>query len=272
MFRLVSTAILGAALAVPLADAAAGEHRVVVEARVSAEAEPLSMGVEWRVFGEAEDGRLVERAAAAGGRAELSLEPGRYYLNALYGQASRTLRLDVEGDTERSVVLGAGGLRLDATAGGEAIAPDLLRFDIFRHRPDENGERRTVATDVAPRDVVRLNAGTYHVLSRYGRLRAEVRADLVVRAGETTTAVMQHRGAEARLRLVSAPGGAPLANTAWSVFSDQGEQLYDAARTAPRIVLPEGDYEVVARNGADVVKQAFTVRAGRNLDIELLLP
>ena len=242
---------------------------VRLEARATAKSAPLREGVRWDVFREAGD-RLHPVATSENGKVALSA--GTYYLHASFGQASRTLRLEIDGDAQRTVVLGAGGLVLDATTGGEPIDPELLRFDVYEHRERPDGKRRIVAFDVAPERVVRLNAGTYHVLSRYGRLRTEVRADLVVRPGETTHAVMQHRGAEVRLRLASTPGGIPIANTAWSIFSDQGEQLYESARNAPRIVLPEGDYEAIARNGSRTLKAAFSVVAGKAQDVELLLP
>lgn len=260
---------------VALADAPT--HAVRLEAKIAAAEAPLADGVRWRVFRErrvddAARTPLIAVAEAEGGTTELRLPAGAYYLHTAYGQAGRTVQLTVEGDMERSIVLDAGGLSLDATAGGEAIDPSRLRFDIYEHRQDAAGKRRIVAFNVAPGRVARLNAGTYHVVSRYGRLRTEVRADLVVRAGQTTQAVLQHRGAEVGLKLVSAPGGIPIANTAWSVFSDQGEKLFESARNAPRIVLSEGDYEVVAQNGARTVKQSFTVAAGQTQDLELLLP
>ena len=253
--------------------AAAGQpvlYKVDLEARTTAKADVLGDGVEWRVFRDGDT--LVPAGSATGGRATLELPGGSYYLHAAYGQAGRTLRLEVTGATQRTVVLNTGGLMLDAKAGEAAIAPDLLRFDVYEHREREDGRRRLVAFDVAPERVVRLNAGTYHVLSRYGRHRTEVRADLVVRAGETTHATLLHRGAEVRLRLASAPGGIPIANTAWSVFSDQGEQIFSSAQNAPRLVLPEGDYEVVARNGERVLKRALTIEPGAAQDVELLLP
>lgn len=259
----------------PGVQAWAADHRVSLEARVGTKTEPLKTGVIWRVY-RAVNGKsgevLVGVAEAQGGPARFDLPSGSYYLHASYGRAVRTERLIVEGDTHRAVVLGAGALMLDATAGGQAIAPDLLRFDIYEHRRRDDGKRRIVAFNVRPSEVTRLNAGTYHVLSRYGRLRTEVRADLVVRSGETTRAVMQHRGAEVRLKLASAPGGIPIANTAWSIFSEQGEKLYESARNAPRIVLPEGGYEAVARNGETTLKRSFAVRPGTPVDLELLLP
>lgn len=248
-------------------------HRVQLEARMTAKAPPLAEGVRWRVYREALPGGELEQIKRIdGGAATIELPTGSYYLHAGFGQAGRTVRLDVDGDTLRSIVLGAGGLMLDATSGGKPIAPDLLRFDVYEHAEDAKGNRRIVAFNVEPDHVLPLNAGTYHVLSRYGRLGTEVRADLVVSSGQTTRAVMQHRGAEVRLKLASKPGGLPIASTAWTLFSDQGEKIHESALNAPRIVLPEGDYEVVARNGALTLKRAFEVRAGEMQKIELLLP
>ena len=234
-----------------------------------ADGEPLADGVRWTVFAERETDLMpVERRT--GGATRFDLAPGTYYVHAGYGQASRTVRVIVDGDVEQTVSLGAGGLSLDATSGGALIPDRLLRFDVFERAGE--GERRPIARDVPPERVVRLNAGTYHVLSRFGALDTHVRADLVVRPGRTTHAVMQHRGAEVRLRLASEIGGPPIAGTAWSVFTDQGEEVFASTLNAPAIVLPEGAYEAVVRNGSRTLRHAFTVEPGRARTVELLLP
>ena len=120
--------------------------------------------------------------------------------------------------------------------------------------------------------MIRLNAGTYHVVSRYGRVNTQVRADLVVREGEVTDATMQHRGAPVSLRLTSEIGGPPVVNTAWTVFTAQGRQVFVDARAAPSLVLAEGSYEAVAVHGQRTLRHAFDVVAGEPSDIEVVLP
>jgi len=117
---------------------------------------------------------------------------------------------------------------------------------------------------------VRLNAGTYHIISEYGGINATVRADLRVTAGQLTEATLQHRAAQITLKLVSEKGGEAIADTAWSIVSNQGAVVMESNRTFPTTVLASGSYTALARNGGKVYKRDFTVSAGANGDVEVL--
>ena len=90
-------------------------------------------------------------------------------------------------------------------------------------------------------------------------------------AGQVTQAVLQHRGAGISLRLVSRPGGDPIANTAWSVFTEDGDKVFTSRLVSPFLILAEGAYEAVVRNGDDDYRRTFVVRSGKNARIEVLL-
>ncbi|TIV04681.1 MAG: hypothetical protein E5W02_28655, partial [Mesorhizobium sp.] len=94
------------------------------------------------------------------------LDPGSYLVHASYGRAGATKRITVGKEARHeSLVLDAGGLKLDAvTSGGAPIQSKKLRFSIYEDHPAANGDRALIAPDVAPNTVVRLNAGTYHVV------------------------------------------------------------------------------------------------------------
>ena len=252
---------------------------VRLDARLTAQTEPLRRGLTWRVFREAEDAAGADEhglelaATATEAVASMALATGTYYVHASFGRSGVTQRLDVENAAiSRSLVLSAGGLRLDATSGGREVAPDRLSFSIYERSTGGSSTRRLVALDVPARQLIRLNAGTYHVVSRYGQVNTQVRADLVVREGEVTDATLQHRGAPVSLRLTSEIGGPPVVNTAWTVFTAQGRQVFAVSRAAPSLVLAEGSYEAVAVHGQHTLRHAFDVVAGEPSDIEVVLP
>ena len=83
--------------------------------------------------------------------------------------------------------------------------------------------------------------------------------------------MLQHRGAGVSLRLVSRPGGDPIANTAWSVFTEDGEKVFSSTSVSPFLILAEGAYEAVVRNGDDNYRRTFVVRSGKDARIEVLL-
>ena len=245
-----------------------------LSARLAKDGKTLRDGLIWRVFDArpGEDGQHRLIATAKGGPARFDLPGGDYLIHAAFGRAGATTRLTVGGEpVEQTLTLSAGGLQLSAVSGGEPIRPRLLRFSIYEQTQDEDGNRKLIALNVGAGKVLRLNEGTYHVLSRYGTTNATVRADLQVSAGRLTRATLQHRGAEVSLRLVSRPGGDPIASTSWTVLTADGQPVFSSSSLAPMLVLAEGEYEAVATNAGRVHRQSFTVNPGPAIRIEVKL-
>ncbi|TIT74469.1 MAG: hypothetical protein E5W45_09945, partial [Mesorhizobium sp.] len=95
------------------------------------------------------------------------------------------------------------------------IPPKKLRFSIYEDKVEANGDRALIVPDVEPNAVVRLNAGTYHVVSTYGSVNAVIRSDIRVEAGKLTEATVEHRAAEMTMKLVREAGGEAIADTSW---------------------------------------------------------
>jgi hypothetical protein len=254
--------------------ATSGEsHDLVLEARLVADGPVLTEGMIWRVFSTQPnaEGQLPLVDTAEGGTTTLRLVAGDYLVHAAFGRAGATKRVTIADNGQKeSMVLDAGGLRLDATVGdGRTVAPDQLSFEI--QQQDETGEMVTVVPNATPARVLRLSAGTYHVVSRYGNVNAVVRADIQVEAGKLTEAIMRHTGAEVTLKLVSVEGGEALANTSWTVTTQDGLEVHQSVGAFPSIVLAAGNYTAVAQHQAQIYSRDFTVEAGLERDIEVRL-
>jgi hypothetical protein len=98
-----------------------------------------------------------------------------------------------------------------------------------------------------------------------------VRADIQVEAGKLTEAVMRHTGAEVTLKLVSVEGGEALANTSWTVTTQDGLGVHRSVGAFPSIVLAAGNYTAVAQHQDRIYSRDFTVEAGLARDIEVRL-
>lgn len=258
----------------PDADPNRPGYEMVLDARLVPKGQTIERGMVWRIFQDraGEDGKLPLIATAQGGTASFSLIAGTYLVHAAFGRAGASKRvvLDSNGATE-SFVLKAGGLELNAQTHDQAIPARDLRFSIYELEQNEEGERKLIALNVAASKVIQLNEGTYHVLSRYGTINATVRADLEVKAGHVTKALLQHRGADVSLRLVSHSGGDPIANTAWTVFTQDGEKVFESHTVSPSLILAEGTYEAAVRNGDRDFRKTFEVKPGKNARVEILL-
>jgi hypothetical protein len=254
--------------------ALSGESELRLVAQLTEEGPAITRGLVWRIFSPEADetGRLPLVASAQGGSTSFMLKPGSYLVHAAFGRAGATKRITIGRDsTSESIVLDAGGLKLDAMlSGGLSVPPGKLRFDIYDEAPDASGDRPLIIRNVRPNTVVRLKSGTYHVVSTYGSVNAVIRSDIIVEAGKLTEATVEHRAAELTMKLVREEGGEAIADTSWAILTDSGDIVRESVGAFASMVLAEGDYAIVAKNRDRIYQREFTVVPGRNQDVEVL--
>jgi hypothetical protein len=265
----------GAQTATAAIDAATAEPQpVTLSAMITEGGRAIGEGVVWRIFSTSVDGagRLALAAKSDKAVAEVELVPGNYVVHVAYGRAQASDTMTVaEGRNEKSMVLEAGGLRLNAAITGDVPIPiNLLHFDVFTVGASD-ADRAIVAQNISANDILTVNAGTYHIVSYFGDVNAVVRADLRVEPGQLTDATLYHRAAQVSFRLTSEPGGEAIADVDWSVKSADGATtVYTSTGAFPSTVLQEGDYVVFAKRGDTVFNRAFEVQPGQPEDVEVL--
>lgn len=246
---------------------------VTLSAKITNDGAIIPGGLVWRIYAseanENGEPQLVERSELATAAFELS--PGEYLIHAAYGYAQATENIIVtEAPQAHTLVLDAGALRLNAQITGEiGISPQLLSFDIFPEGLEDDG-RSAIITDVGPGDLVHLNAGVYHVVSRFGDVNATVRTDLRVDRGQLTEATLFHDASQISLRLASEVGGEAIADVEWTITDAAGSIVFTHLGAFPSCVLAQGDYTVLARRGDDVFNRDFAVVAGKAQEVEVL--
>jgi hypothetical protein len=245
-----------------------------LEARLAKDDPPLGDGVKWRIFGDTPDqtGHLPVLGEADGGVIYIRLDQGTYFVHAAYGRAGATRKIDVNSPTGGEVVvLNAGGVRLLAVNGkDEPLNTGDVTFDVYA--PDEGGadERFLLIPNAPPGHVLSLNAGTYHVVCKYGDANAIVRTDIKIEPGKLTEATIFQKAARLTLKLVEQHGGEALADTAWTVLTQKGERVVESVGAFPSVVLAAGDYTARARHDDKIFQANFSVEAGVNHDVEVL--
>jgi len=252
-------------------------QQLLLEARLTPGGPLLRSGVEWRIYRATiqSNERPEPLASSTGGTKSFRVSPGTYLVHAAYGHAGSVKRIEVGTDepARGEFMLNAGGLRLDAHASGNVlISQRHLRFDVYERRIRENGSRKLLARNLKAREVVAFPVGFYHVVSRFGKLNATTRADLKVEAGRLTDASLEHRAAIITFRLVRSLGGDAVADTSWSILTENGEVIRESTSTFPNMVLAEGNYTAIARHSDKVYSHDFKVRSGFNEDVEVLVP
>jgi hypothetical protein len=246
---------------------------VTLEALVSEGGKPIGEGLMWRVFAAKPDGagQLTLAAKSDQAIAQVQLPPGNYVVHVAYGRAQASDTLVVkEGKNDKSLVLQAGGLRLNAAITGDVPIPiNLLHFDVFTSGQSD-ADRALVASNLGANDIVTLNSGTYHIVSYFGDVNAVVRADLQVEAGQLTDATLYHKASQVSFKLVSEAGGEAIADVDWTVKTADGTTIFTNTGAFPTTVLQEGDYLILAKRGDKVYNRQFEVQAGQAKEIEVL--
>lgn len=244
-----------------------------LDAQLADDTGVIRKGLIWRIFGSSPDanGKLPLLATARGGSTRLQLSPGSYLVHAAFGRAGATTRVTIGAEPRHeTMVLNAGGLRLEGVLPDNIpMRKDKLTFNIYDSKENENGERQLILPNVRPGRTVRLNAGTYHVVSNYGDVNATIRADIRVEAGKTTTAKVEHRAAQVTLNLVRGDGGFPLADTAWSILGASGDVIAENVGAFPTMILAAGDYTVIAKNKNHVYQRDIKIRPGRDIVVKV---
>ncbi|WP_439271248.1 hypothetical protein [Pseudochrobactrum sp. HB0163] len=250
----------------------ANEHELTLDAQLTAESSALQKGLVWRVFSPEpnEDGKLPLIATASGGSANFALPQGSYLVHVSFGRAGATKRINMRNaNRHEKMILDAGGLKLSAKLpNGHEISDKFLRFSIYENE-DEGSERSLIVPDIKPDTIVRLNSGTYHVVSKYGNANAIIRAEIVVTPGKLTEATVEHNAAEITLKLLRDRGGEALADTSWSVVNTNGDIVYESVSAYASLVLAAGDYIAVAKNKDRLYQHEFTVESGKNEDVDV---
>jgi len=237
----------------------------------------------WRIFAERPGNVPLELVGESTDSAPaFVLSSGRYVVHVAYGFASFAQRVNLTANSRQTMIVAAGGLRLQGRIGETQIPAPKLRFDVFegnflQRGPVAGGKKRSVRNERPPvvrgataGDLVLLPAGTYYVQSTFGEGNSTITADVRIEAGRLTDATVHHRAAQVTLRLVSSAGGEALANTSWSVLTPGGDSIKEFIGAFPSIVLADGEYVAVARHDGRTYQHIFKVVSGRDGEVEVL--
>jgi len=244
-----------------------------LEARMTEGGPVIKNGLIWRIFTPelGANNKVSLIAYLEGGPVEFNLAPGNYLVHAAFGKAGIIKRITLKPgkNLSETIVLNAGGIKLNATLPDGKINESQLKFSIYADA-NENNEQSLIIPNVKPETVVRLSAGVYHVVSNYGTANATVRSDIRVEAGKLTEVTIQHRAAQITLKLVRQKGSEALADTSWAIMNDSGDIVREIVNAYAYVVLAEGDYVAVAKNKDQIYQKEFSVSSGKDEEIDVL--
>jgi hypothetical protein len=254
-----------------------GLGQVSLTAYLTEESQGISQGLVWRVFrdkaGTDPKAALVSMHREAS--PTLRLEPGAYLINVALGRANLTRKIAIASEqaTKERFVLNAGGLRVIAVLpAGTPAGERSVSFEVQSDELDQHGQRTKIVTGAKPGVVLRLNAGIYSIVSKFGDANALARADISVEAGKLSEVTLAHAAARVSFKLVTRRGGDAIADTLWSVATSQGEAVKESAGALPTHFLAPGAYVVNAKHAGRVFRQDFAVKSGETAQVEVVMP
>jgi hypothetical protein len=254
----------------------AGAQEVKLTAFLVNDGPPIDQGLVWNLFQDSDrdSAPLKHIRTVRDASPLLRLSPGRYLVNVSFGRANMTRSLTILPGASLSerFVLNAGGIRVNAVLCDGAPAPEMaVSYDIYSGESDQLGNRRRIMSGARPGLIMRLNAGIFHIVSRYGDANAVVSADVTVEAGKLTEVAITHPGATVTFRLVTRAGGEAQSGAQWAILDGDGDVIKESAGALPTHVLAAGSYVITARHSGRVFRQGFTVKAGDVTQVELVM-
>ena len=253
------------------ADEPVATTTLTLKALLEGDKVPLASGLVWRIYADPTDGTAAQFVTESVQAApELHLAPGAYIIHVTYGYSGTTRRIVLGAQTmAEDITISAGALSFAATVSDVPLPADRVKFAIYV-AVGTDPEGRLIVDNIKPNVVIRLPVGVYRIVSRYGDTNAIASADIKVEPGKLIETTLRHRAATVTLKLVNRLGGDAYAGTAFSVLTPGGDTIRDLVGAYPSLILAEGDYILIARNGGRVFTEEFKVRSGFDQDIEIL--
>jgi len=233
-------------------------------------------GLTWRLYKTSDNNpdklELIEKSSQP--VMETSLDPGIYLVNLAWGRSHLSEKINIVSarPIQKRLVLNAGGLKLAARRpDGSPISPSELNFRIYSDERDQFGKRKLLIDNAPAGKVIRLNAGIYHLESRYGSVNGVVESDVTVEAGKLVKATINHNSPRVTFKLVKKPGGDALAGTIWRILSPEGKLLKESAGALPSHILAAGEYTIEAHYGGRIFARKVRIEPGGPVHVELVI-
>ena len=218
---------------------------------------------------DAPDGRR-EISRSVGPQTLLTLPAGTYFVTAQKGlaQATTTVAIEPGHSLTKQISIPMANLIL-TTMLGTSPAPATQPI-VYKLTPLNHGGGKTFTTSRRlPR--LTLAPGRYRIESRIGSANAALAYEVALRSGQNGRLTMRQKAGLIRFRLTSSPGGLPLGQVFWNIVDSQGNAVRQSIYREPSEVLAAGNYIAKAAQRGRHFQRAFTVSAGDNRTVELLV-
>lgn len=193
-------------------------------------------------------------------------------VRAGYGaiKAAKVIVVQPQQKVDVTFILNAGALK---------VMPALAFLDppegigakhwVFEAATDERGNRRLFAETDRPGEVIRLNSGTYHLVSRFGGANAVVEADVTVKPGMLTEVEINHKAGIVHLGFSRHDTDGPPKTVQWQLSDASGTIVMRADGARVSQILAPGAYIAEVDYGGKKFKAEFEVDIGETREVNI---
>jgi hypothetical protein len=245
-----------------------------LRAKLTASMGAITRPIEWTVYEliGGDESLWPQVAAVRAAAPEFELPPGDYVVNVQYGHVTATKALSVASGriTDATFVLNAGGLRMLSSLVFVDAPHDVTSTHfVYSGATDENGMRQLIARSEIPGEIIRLNAGVYHLISRLGGANSIVETEVEVSPGVLTAVEINHKAGVLALAVSGEDQGSGEEAVNLQVIDENGNTVTDIDGLSGHAVLAPGAYTVIAQSGGRSQSHEFQIRIGEAVTIDL---
>lgn len=247
-----------------------------LSAGLASEGAPLQQDVNWRIYRAGESSKTSATPLNREAKATpfLSLPKGKYHIEARHEAliAEHDVELQAGAAVKLHLSFNVGVVTANARLGNEAPLSNDIIFSLYDASSGPAGPGTIIAHKQEENAVFYLPPGKYSLKARANE--TEVQRNFTLKAGERKNHTLLLEAGQISLTTSLAKDTPPLVDVQYAIYQRREKQDIEFVRTldpSPNLVLPKGNYFVLARQGAASSYTKLVVRPGETEKLSLIL-
>ncbi len=244
---------------------------------------PLKNGLSWRIYRSGESSKTGDTPLKREQNAVpfLELPQGSYHIEARYKSllAQGNVQLAASRAQKKRLSFNVGVVTTSARLSPQSPPSSGIIFSLYDISKGPAGPANNLAHKQGENAVFYLPPGQYALKARAGQSKASERFSL--KAGQRKASNLLLNAGHIALKTTLSKGSAPLDDVQYAIFrrsdgsrkngADKDVEFVRTLDPTPKLVLPTGNYFVLARRGAATHYSTFSIRPGDRKELSLSL-
>ncbi len=244
---------------------------------------PLRNGLSWRIYRSGESSKTGDTPLKRDQNAVpfLALPQGSYHIEARYKSllAQSDVKLAANSTQTKRLSFNVGVVTASARLSPQSPPSSGIIFSLYDVSKGPAGPANNIAHKQGENAVFYLRPGKYTLKARTSQSKASEKFSL--KAGEQKTSNLLLNAGRIRLKTTLSRDSNPLDDVQYAIFrrgdgtrengANRDVEFVRTLDPTPQLVLPTGNYSVLARRGAATHYSTFSIRPGDRKELSLTL-